>query len=225
MLISLGEFKTNCDTPSHAARKIEQNYWDTSSEPDDSRPEASDSASPSESSRRASALSHQSDSDIEIDNAPINPEHAPEIILLDAPPRFSSHFHPRPRRPAAMTPPSTLVTTIERLSFASLRMHATRRLPFLLRDLRRRFYARCEQLGVPVYTDKRTPRLKILYTGAGAEDSEYVARVDGSWVCPLCNLLGALRTREMLDCHLRWDHAEVFCEWQAGPRMGEVCTF
>ena len=217
-----GKFSIDCDTPSHAARKIEQNYWNTSSGSDDSSSEPSDGTAPS---GRASALSHQSDGDVEMDNAPINPAHAPEIILLDAPPRFSSHFHPRPRRPTATTPPSALVTAVERLSFTSLRMHATRRLPFLVRDLRRRFYARCEQLGVPVYTDKRTPRLKVLYTGAGAEDAEYVARVDGSWVCPLCDLLGALRTHEMLDCHLRWDHAEVFCEWQPGPRMGEVCTF
>ena len=33
------------------------------------------------------------------------------------------------------------------------------------------------------------------------------------WLCLLCELHGTFRTREMLACHLQWDHAKVISEW------------
>ncbi|KJA26834.1 hypothetical protein HYPSUDRAFT_1032560 [Hypholoma sublateritium FD-334 SS-4] len=198
----------------HAARKIEHQYMNTSSDSDDTSSGAGDSASSSESSGRAPALANESDNDIEMINSPVDPADAPEIILLDAPPRYMSHFHPRPQLTPATTPPSALVTAVEMLSSTTIRMRATHRLPFLVRELRRGFHGRCSELLVPVFKDKRVPKLEVVYSGVG--DEEYVARVEGSWLCPLCDLLGPLRTREILDCHLRWDHAEVFYEWQPG---------
>lgn len=155
-------------------------------------------------------------------DAPVDPADAPEIILLDAPPRYTSHFHPRPQLTPATTPPSALVTAVEMLSSTTRRMRATHRLPFLVRELRHGFHGRCSELLVPVFKDKRIPKLEAVYAGVGEE--EYVACVEGSWLCPLCDLLGALRTREILDCHLRWDHAEVFYEWEPGAGVDVVCT-
>jgi hypothetical protein len=33
-------------------------------------------------------------------------------------------------------------------------------------------------------------------------------------VCPLCDILGRLITKEMLEAHLEWDHPEVETSWR-----------
>jgi hypothetical protein len=131
---------------------------------------------------------------------------APEIILLDVPPATTAPVIP------SKVPSDQLVAAVEALTLSSIRMQKTSQLPFLLRNLRHGFLLRCRRLQVPVYNDGRDVSFSVHYSYL--DDAVY--QVDGlsAWLCPLCNLLGTLKTREMLDCHLRWDHLEVYFEWQ-----------
>ena len=131
---------------------------------------------------------------------------APEIILLDMPlasttPAVSSKV-----------PSDQLVAAVEALTLSSIRMQKTSQLPFLLRNLRHGFLLRCRRLQVPVYSDGRDISFSVHYNHL--DDGVY--QVDGlsAWHCPLCDLLGTIKTREMLNCHLHWDHPEVFFEWE-----------
>jgi len=134
----------------------------------------------------------------------------PAIFLLDRPPESVAPAVPSGKDPKV--PPDQLVAAVEALTLSSIRMQKTSQLPFLLRNLRYGFLLRCRRLQVPVYTDGRDLSFSVQYSYL--DDSVY--QVDGlsAWLCPLCSLLGTLKTREMLDCHLRWDHPEVYCEWQ-----------
>ena len=136
--------------------------------------------------------------------------HSPAIFLLDRPPESVAPAVPSGRNPKV--PSDQLVAAVEALTLSSIRMQKTSQLPFLLRNIRHGFLLRCRRLQVPVYTDGRDLSFSVQYSYL--DDGVY--QVDGlsAWLCPLCNLLGALKTREMLDCHLRWDHPEVYCEWQ-----------
>jgi hypothetical protein len=131
---------------------------------------------------------------------------APEIILLDVPPASTA--------PAVSSkvPSDQLVAAVEALTLSSIRMQKTSQLPFLLRNLRHGFLLRCRRLQVPVYSDGRDLSFSVHYNHL--DDGVY--QVDGlsAWHCPLCDLLGTIKTREMLNCHLRWDHPEVFFEWE-----------
>ncbi|KAF9558211.1 hypothetical protein CPC08DRAFT_563452 [Agrocybe pediades] len=108
-------------------------------------------------------------------------------------------------------PSDDLIAAFGNLSLSTLRMQTTRQLPFLVRNLRQGFLARCRKLSVPIYHGNREIDLQIQYQFAGGH--VYEADLD-SWRCPLCDLLGEIRTREMLDCHMQWDHSEVYYEWQ-----------
>ena len=160
----------------------------------------------------------QYDVDMQEPPPPLRARTPPEIMILDSPPRITI---PLPQidltlenTPAVQStsnePPDELVTALESLTLPTIRMQKTHQLPFLLRNLREGFLSRCRALGVPIYSDNRQLSLCVQY--------DYVAgltyKIDISeWLCPLCELHGSFRTREMLDCHLLWDHAEVFSEW------------
>ena len=146
---------------------------------------------------------------------PLRARTPPKIMILDSPPRITI---PLPQidldlvnAPTPSTePPDGLITALESLTLSTLRMQKTHQLPFLPRNLRTGFLSRCRVLGVPIYSDNRKLSLCVRY--------DYVAGLTyktdiSQWLCPLCELHGTFRTREMLDCHLRWDHAEVFSEW------------
>ncbi|KAF8156828.1 hypothetical protein B0H34DRAFT_710695 [Crassisporium funariophilum] len=107
-------------------------------------------------------------------------------------------------------PSADLVAAVEMLTLSTLRMHKTRQLPFMVRTLRQGFLQRCRELQIPIYSDDRRPTVSVHY--------DYVAGISyetevSKWLCPLCELMGDFTTREMLDCHLRWDHQEVYTEW------------
>ena len=149
---------------------------------------------------------------------PLRAPTPPEIMILDSPPRITI---PLPQidpdlvntstaHPPSIEPPEELITALESLTLSTIRMQNTRQLPFLLRNVREGFLSRCRVLGVPIYSDNRQLSLCVRY--------DYVAGVTyktdiSKWLCPLCELHGTFRTREMLACHLQWDHAEVFSEW------------
>ena len=54
-------------------------------------------------------------------------------------------------------------------------------------------------------------RVKIVYKHLGS--IPFTGNMMG-WLCPICNLFRPFATREMLDRHLAWDHAECTYEWE-----------
>ncbi|KAJ3507036.1 hypothetical protein NLJ89_g6530 [Agrocybe chaxingu] len=141
----------------------------------------------------------------------------PQILLLDTPPKITiplPQIDPAPvivideiTRP---DPPDELVAALEALSLPSIRMQSTRQLPFLRRSLRRGFSKLCLGLEIDIYSNEKEVSLTVLYEYAGGISHETEV---SDWLCPLCELFGSFETKEMLECHLSWDHAEVFHEW------------
>lgn len=108
-------------------------------------------------------------------------------------------------------PTSNLVSAVKALSPSLMRLRATRHLPFLPRSLRKGFLKRCRDLLVPIYPLDKEIHLQVQYSIAG--EGVHQVEVD-KWMCPICDFFGELPTKEMLECHLRWDHQEVYCEWE-----------
>jgi hypothetical protein len=189
-----------------AARKVEYTNASTS-ESDESSKTKSNSSSSSEEEEQEQPPSPKSESDIEMDE-PV--QEIPDIVLLDYPRRASPVPDRQTVDPQA-EPPAGLIAAVEALTLSAIRMQKTKQLPFLLRNLRHGFLKRCTKLQVPVFTDGRKVSLELVYEHVAGV--RYETRIE-AWCCPLCDLLGMVKTQEMLECHLRWDHAEVFCEWQ-----------
>ena len=120
--------------------------------------------------------------------------------------------------------PLTILTHLHR------RRHGSnpRSLPFLTRNLRVGFLAACEKDNVPISplsTPKHPVRVILRYNlqDTDSDTSEYSDAEDEwrehhggtltSWICPLCDLHGAMNTREMVDYHLLHDHDEVDAVW------------
>jgi hypothetical protein len=109
-------------------------------------------------------------------------------------------------------PSEEIIAAIETLSLSSLRLQATKRLPFLMRTLRRGFEDRCRLAGVR--TARRGPPrgiTKVVFRRG--EWHEYVGKMS-AWKCPVCELHGEFANREMLGRHLDWDHEEVRVGWE-----------
>lgn len=205
-----------------AARKIEIKAATSSSEEDS---EVADSSAQSESESRedgeveALEIGHlglgAGYNDVDMDRQRRNPLPS-TVILYDTPPRITI---PLPQL-GLQSPPESLIVAIEALSLSCVRMQKARQLPFLRKNLRSGFIRRCLSLGVPTTSDKtaRPPSICVRY--------EHVANLSyetwiSAWLCPLCELHGEMKTREMLSSHLHWDHNEVYVEWGEGQKEVE----
>lgn len=131
-------------------------------------------------------------------------------------------------RPAS--PSLELVAALEAITLSLLRMQETQQLPFLKRNLRRGFKLRCSQVNNNMpKPDHRAgaPNLQLVYRLKTDEfDSnvyEYKSR-HNSWSCPLCNLHGDMRSRQLLQMHLLWDHNELLPEWSRNSEVRGLCS-
>lgn len=122
------------------------------------------------------------------------------------------------QRPSS--PSTSLVSALEVITLASLRMQKTGQLPFLLRNLRRGFQHRCSLVDAKS-TGRHDESAELLFTfrlikrGSSSENEfsdEYSTRMN-SWNCPLCDLHGQFKNIFMLKKHLEWDHFEVRTDW------------
>lgn len=138
------------------------------------------------------------------------------VILYDTPPRITI---PLPQL-GLQSPPESLIVAIEALSLSCVRMQKARQLPFLRKNLRCGFERRCLSLGVPTTSDKtaRPPSICVRYEHV--VDLSYETWIS-AWLCPLCELYGEMKTREMLSSHLQWDHPEAYVEWEKGQEEVE----
>ncbi|KAG6917601.1 hypothetical protein DXG01_001830 [Tephrocybe rancida] len=114
-----------------------------------------------------------------------------------------------PGPPSKLSASENMTKAIEVLSLSLARMHQTKRFPFLQRNLRRGFTKRCQQLNVPTEPVGEGARLRLTYE----YKSEIIRERLRDWACPLCELHGFFTTREMLACHLSWDHKSARAEW------------
>jgi hypothetical protein len=201
-----------------AARKI--NYVNaTSSEEEDSDDDKSKATS-SSSSEKDQLDSDQYDVDMEAPYRPVRARTPPEIMILDSPPRITISLpqidpdlvNTPAVQSRSIEPPDELITALQSLTLSTIRMQKTHQLPFLLRNLRQGFLSRCRVLGVPIYSDNDERQLSLCVRYDYVAGLTYKTDIS-KWLCPLCELHGTFRTREMLACHLQWDHAEVFSEW------------
>lgn len=191
-----------------AARKIEEKYINAESEEEES-------STPSVSSNEGARLDTDDDTSAQINDN--DPEIEPEIIpfALEPPPvitiplrQIAPKIAPKIRPPSP--PTEDLISAIELLALAPFRMQETKQLPFLRRQVRSGFIARCKSLGVPTTKVEGAVSLLVRYEYAGEISCETTIN---DWLCPLCEIHDSFNTREMLVCHLKWDHAEVFVEW------------
>jgi len=146
----------------------------------------------------------------------------PEIEFLASPQRMVKMLAPTPpptlqptqsRAEPSVEPSEELIMAVEALTLSSIRMQRTKQLPFLLRNLRRGFIARCLSLNVPARRTVEGIYVTVRYEySSAAGEHAFETRMD-HWVCPCCELHGAFQTREMLASHLDWDHDEILTQW------------
>ncbi|KAH9990944.1 hypothetical protein BJV74DRAFT_836416 [Russula compacta] len=120
----------------------------------------------------------------------------------------------------------TMMAAFGALSLSTATAAKKRRLPFLRRIVRTNFLRRCQVMGLAVDSiSLQTQSLTILYkmpldvsdNESDNELTEYAVHevkvaID-QLVCPLCDTLGRLTTKEILEAHLEWDHPEVEASW------------
>ncbi|KAJ3725964.1 hypothetical protein C8R42DRAFT_718219 [Lentinula raphanica] len=85
-----------------------------------------------------------------------------------------------------------------------------RNLPFLRRNLRIAFKGSFMQTTTLIQAPHEVI-LRVLLR-ATSDQSRWSFSLN-TWSCPLCNLLGELESREMLETHLHWHHSEVNVFW------------
>lgn len=120
-----------------------------------------------------------------------------------------------------------MIAAFGTLSLSTTAATKKRRLPFLRRIVRNSFFRRCRSIGLAVDPVSSPTRfLAVLYKMAidvsdddlDNDVTEFVVyEVKLSFdklVCPLCDTLGRLITKEMLEAHLEWDHFEVEASWR-----------
>jgi hypothetical protein len=121
----------------------------------------------------------------------------------------------------------TMIASFGALSLSTAAISKKRRLPFLRRNVRTSFLRRCKTKGVTMDVDPTQGQLlTVLYKfPIDLSDDEWDNEVTeflvhgvklpiDDLVCPLCDTLGRLLTKEILEAHLEWDHLEVEASWR-----------
>jgi hypothetical protein len=121
----------------------------------------------------------------------------------------------------------TMMAAFETLSLSVAAAAQKKRLPFLRRVVKTSFRRRCHRMGIvldPV--SPPTQALSVLYKLAidvsenESDDDVTVYSVHkvnlaiDKLLCPLCDTLGGIRSKEMLEAHIQWDHSDVEASWR-----------
>ena len=121
-----------------------------------------------------------------------------------------------------------LAQALDALTLASSRMQQFKRLPFLLRNIRKGFRRRCEKAGIKIQPNSApATHVGVVYRydwdAAGGAHHESGDESDhifeewkggmAEWTCPLCQLHGHFTTRERLEFHMKQDHSETRPKW------------
>jgi hypothetical protein len=216
---------TVCRTISSNMMAARKTKWPTQS-PSGSDSDSTSSTSNSDSGRSDSVIElTDSESNEGEENASKPPSDSEIVIIVPPEPLITiplSQVAPIAfQTPPPSGPPEDLAAALDEICLGPLRMQRTKQLPFLLRNLHRGFRLRCKAINIK--TTKSRPKLPILvrYEYTGKRYETYMSK----WLCPLCELHGALPNKEMLRCHLHWDHPEVILERWEQRANNQVCSF
>ncbi|KAH9057994.1 hypothetical protein EDB83DRAFT_1044072 [Lactarius deliciosus] len=86
----------------------------------------------------------------------------------------------------------------------------TRRLPFLRRVVKTSFRRRCQRTGIlaiDVSEDESDNDVTVYSV-------HKVKLAIDKLLCPLCDTLGGIHSKEMLEAHMEWDHSDVEASWR-----------
>lgn len=128
----------------------------------------------------------------------------------------------------------TMMAAFGTLSLSVAAAAQKSRLPFLRRVVKTSFRRRCQRMGiVPDHVPPPTQTLTVLYKLAidvsereSDDDDVTVYSVHkvklaiDKLLCPLCDTLGDISSKEMLEAHVRWDHSEVEASWRQKQKSG-----
>ena len=107
-------------------------------------------------------------------------------------------------------------------------MKEYKRLPFLMRNVRRGFELKCRAAGIRTDPKERpSARVEVLYrycldddndsdTPSEDDDERFEDKLGSmsQWLCPICQIHGEFNTREMLSFHLADSHRDVQVSWK-----------
>jgi hypothetical protein len=123
-----------------------------------------------------------------------------------------------------------MIAAFGALSLSTTAAAKKRCLPFLRRVVKNSLLRRCQSMGLAVDpVSPPTQLLAVLYKVAiDVSDDESdndvtefavyeVKLAFDKLVCPLCDTVGRLTTKAMLEAHLKWDHFEVGASWRKRP--------
>jgi hypothetical protein len=121
----------------------------------------------------------------------------------------------------------TMMAAFGTLSLSVAAASQKRRLPFLRRIVKTSFRRRCQRMGIALNSvSSPTQVLTILYKLAidvsenESDDDVTVYSVHkvklaiDKLLCPLCDTLGGISSKKMLEVHLEWDHSDVEASWR-----------
>ncbi|KAI9458835.1 hypothetical protein BJY52DRAFT_397253 [Lactarius psammicola] len=121
----------------------------------------------------------------------------------------------------------TMMAAFGTLSLSVAAAAQKKRLPFLRRVVKTSFRRRCQRTGIVLDSvSPPTQALTILYKLAidvsedESDDDVTVYSVHkvklaiDKLLCPLCDTLGGISSKEMLEAHMEWDHSEVEASWR-----------
>ena len=117
------------------------------------------------------------------------------------------------------SPPQPLVDAFECLFVYPLYLHRTKRLPFLLRNVRTSFRALCQILDIRSKPEADAgpvspQEMSLTYEYISPSGALYTYNAVHPWrECPVCSMFGVFSNWEALRRHLKWDHSEIECEF------------
>ena len=121
----------------------------------------------------------------------------------------------------------TMMAAFGTLSLSVAAAAQKMRLPFLRRVVKNSFRRRCHRMGIVLDSvSSSTHALTVLYKLAidisenESDDDVTVYSVHkvklaiDKLLCPLCDTLGGISSKEMLEAHIEWDHLDVEASWR-----------
>ncbi|KAF8273700.1 hypothetical protein EI94DRAFT_1782910 [Lactarius quietus] len=149
-------------------------------------------------------------------------EEKPSVEHSNAPARESEPFTDDEDAPWR-----TMMAAFGTLSLSVAAASQKRRLPFLRRVVKTSFRRRCQRTGIALDSvSSPTQVLTILYKLAidvseNESDGDVtvysvhkVKLAMDKLLCPLCDTIGVISSKEMLQAHIEWDHSDVEASWR-----------
>ena len=144
------------------------------------------------------------------------PSHTGGYVPPDDDDDLYDNGDPYIRQDRSPSPSADLLKALEALTLTDVRLQKSHRLPFLVRNVREAFKARCQALQIATTksatSSEQPTEVRLRYRLSDGD--EFMGRMV-DWLCPLCKLFGSFSTREMLDAHLKWDHPNCDINWDA----------